>query len=165
MKLQHLLLILMIASPNANACGMHQGTGFSFVSEPGSLEVFGNVVDIRKFNVLGNVNKAENVELLSFKKALNKPHENKQNFSIFEATKGHYSDVTVGNGVLISARESSITEQDLLLITDLDVLDALASNVLSWRQAKHFGLVKINGSSDEADALELWLTALFPDSE
>lgn len=134
------------------------------VTEPGSLEVFENVIAVRQSNALGNVMKPEHFLLYSFKGALSKSYRNKINFSIFEAVKGHYSEVIFGHSIDVLGRDTLPTENDVLVITELDVLDALATRELSWPQAKDRGLVKVNGRANDIDALDIWFTVLFPDS-
>jgi hypothetical protein len=164
MKLHHLLLLTTLASSYGYACGVHQDTGFNFVTEPGSLAVFSNVIEVRKLNTLGNVSKSENVHLNSLVNALSQPYANKLDFSLFEATKGHYSQVTVGQNVVVTEQETAITANDLLLITDLDVMDALATNVMTWQQAKQRGLVTINGKPQKVNQLDTWFSALFAEA-
>ncbi|UGA57403.1 hypothetical protein [Vibrio sp. VB16] len=164
MKFKIVIFLLVLVSSYSYACGLHQSTGFNFVTEPGSLEVFENVIAVRQSNALGNVKKPEHFLLYSFKGALNKPYSNRINFSIFEAIKGHYSEVTFGYSIDVLGRDTLPTGNDVLLITELDVLDALATRSLSWSQAKEQELVKVNGQDHDVDVLDNWFTALFPDS-
>ena len=58
-----------------------------------------------------------------------------------------------------------VTPNTLLLITELDVLDALANGKLTWQDAKANQLVKINGSQHDINALDNWLNDLFQSSD
>jgi len=164
MKFKIVIFLLVLVSSYSYACGLHQSTGFNLVTEPGSLEVFENVIAVRQSNALGNVTKPEHFLLYSFKGALSKSNKNKINFSIFEAVKGHYSEVIFSHSVEVLGRDTLPTGNDVLVITELDVLDALATRALSWSQAKEQGLVKVNGQAHDVDALDNWFTALFPNS-
>ncbi|MDB1125996.1 hypothetical protein [Vibrio algarum] len=155
------MLLFMFASSTIYACGLHQATGFNFVTEPGSLDVFANIIEVRQSNALGNIKKPQHFQLFAFKGAVSKPYPAKVNFSIFEPIKGHYSEVETRKTVTVSGRESLLTINDILVITELDVLDALATNTLSWQQAKAQGLVKVNGTDSNTEALDRWFTQLF----
>lgn len=159
--LKHFILSLSLISSLSWACGLHQETGFNFVSEPGSLEVFGNIIDVRRTNALGNQHKPEHFRLFSFKSALAKANSNKVNFSIFEAIKGHYSAVTLGESITVEGRKSLPQPDELLLISELDVLDALATNVISWEDAKAQGLIVVNGNARSVSQLEKWFSEVF----
>lgn len=158
---KHFIMSLSLVSSLSLACGLHQDTGFNFVTEPGSLSVFGQVIEARKNNELGNVNKPDHFLLFTIKAGLAKSNRNKIDFSIFEAVKGHYSQVTVGKVVSVEGRDSLPKKDDLLVVTELDVLDALASQKISWHQAKAQGLVVVNGDFDSVSQLDAWFTDLF----
>ena len=82
-------------------------------------------------------------------------------FNLFEAIKGHYSQISIQKGVNVSGRDTLPTENDLLLITELDVFDALANGTISWDQATLNGLVVINGPQDKREQLEDWFSDIF----
>ncbi|WP_261885511.1 hypothetical protein [Vibrio pomeroyi] len=159
--LKRFALILSLSSSLTFACGLHQDTGFSLVTEPGSLEVFGNVITARQDNEFNNLNKPDHFRLFAIKAALAKPHPSKIEFNLFEAIKGHYSQVKFEKGVDVSGRDTLPTEEDLLLITELDVFDALATGTISWDHAILNGLVIINGPQDKREQLEDWLGDIF----
>lgn len=165
MKIRHLLFSLMLTCSYAHACGLHQSTGFSFITEPGSLDVFANVIEARQKNTFGNSDNQQALGFNAFQLALTKPNKNKLIFTLFESTVGHYSDVTfsdsIFNPIAIADRQSVLNEGDLLLISDRDVLDALARGVISWQQAKDKGLVKINGTTLQVAQLDKWLDERF----
>jgi hypothetical protein len=158
---KHLILIGSLCSSLAFACGLHQDTGFSLVTEPGSLDVFANVISARQVDQFDNLNKPDNFLLFSVKAALKQPHQHKMDFSLFEAIKGHYSDFEFTDTVIVSGRTQLPTDQDVLLITELDVLDALATGALTWEQAQRSGLATINGPSEKKQQLNDWLSAIF----
>ncbi|WP_172380139.1 hypothetical protein [Vibrio sp. Vb339] len=159
--LKRFALILSLTSSLTFACGLHQDTGFSLVTEPGSLEVFGNVITARQDNEFNNLNKPDHFRVFAIKAALAKPHPGKIEFNLFEAIKGHYSQVKLEKGVDVSGRDTLPTEEDLLLITELDVFDALATGTISWDHATLNGLVIINGPQDKREQLEDWLGDIF----
>ncbi|GEA51861.1 hypothetical protein VIN01S_26650 [Vibrio inusitatus NBRC 102082] len=148
-------------SATALACGLHQSTGFNMAIEEGSLDVFASVIEVRQSGELNNINKPDHFRLFSFKSSLEKAHPNKADFSIFEAIKGHYSDVAIGSNVQITGMDNLPTDEEVLLITELDVLDALATGTLSWEQAKLAGLVRINGPEKRKRAIDLWFSQIF----
>ncbi|MCL9774207.1 SCP2 sterol-binding domain-containing protein [Vibrio methylphosphonaticus] len=156
-------LILSLTSSLTFACGLHQDTGFNLVTEPGSLEVFGNIISARQHDQLGNLNKPDHFRLFTAKAALKKPHNETMDFVLFEAIKGHYSDFrfTAGKGVVVTGRNNLPTEQDVLLITELDVFDALATGKISWDEAFRQGLVTINGPREKRQQLQSWLSHTF----
>ncbi len=158
------LLVLLFVSSVSYACGLHQNTGFNLITEPGSLTVFSNIISARQADTFNNGNKPDHFRLFDFKKELDKPHQQKINFALFEAINGHYSDVNVVDKSLIVGRSSPVTPDTLLLITELDVLDALANGKLTWKQAKAAHWVQINGTPQETQILEQWLNNLFPTS-
>lgn len=159
------LLILLLVSSVSYACGLHQNTGFNLITEPGSLTVFSNVISARQANAFDNGAKPDHFRLFDIKKALDKPHQQKLNFSLFEAINGHYSDVDVTNKPLVVGRNTPVTPNTLLLITELDVLDALANGKLTWKQAKAAHLVKINGNQHDIATLDHWLSDLFQSND
>lgn len=154
-------LVLLMLSPTLLACGLHQATGFNFVSEPGSLGVFDKVITARQSNQFANQAKPEQFYLFAFTQALSKSADTPIPFSLFEAVKGHYSEVVLGEKVSMKGRDTLPSEDDLLLVTELDVLDALATGVIDWPQAKSQGWVVINGQPAEVKQLDDWFTALF----
>ncbi|GEA61127.1 hypothetical protein [Vibrio comitans] len=155
------VVALCIYSTTALACGLHQSTGFNMAIEEGSLDVFASVIEVRQSGELNNINKPDHFRVFSFKSSLEKAHPNQTDFSIFEAIKGHYSDVTMGANVQITGKDSLPTDEEVLLITELDVLDALATGTLSWEQAKQADLVRINGPEKRKRALNLWFSQIF----
>ncbi|PMG35405.1 hypothetical protein BCU97_15875 [Vibrio splendidus] len=159
--LKRFSLILSLTSSLTFACGLHQDTGFSLVTEPGSLEVFGNVITARQDDEFNNLNKPDHFRLFAIKAALAKPHPSKTEFNLFEAIKGHYSQVKLEKGVDVSGRDTLPTAEDLLMITELDVLDSLATGTISWDHATLNGLVIINGPQDKREQLEDWLSDIF----
>ncbi|MBB1311968.1 MULTISPECIES: hypothetical protein [Aliivibrio] len=154
-------LLLAFVSSLSFACGLHQDTGFSLVTEPGSLDVFAEIIEVRKNNTFGNANKPEHFQLFSIKSALAKPNDHQINFNLFEAIKGHYSKVTLEQSINITGRETLPEKEELLLITELDVLDALATKTLSWDDAKKNQLVIINGNRNDVETLDRWFDSLF----
>ncbi|WP_117233889.1 hypothetical protein [Vibrio maerlii] len=159
--LKRFILSLTLFSSLSMACGLHQSTGFNLVTEPGSLEVFGNVVAVRQIDMLGNLNKPDHFRLFALKAALAKPNSNKVEFSIFEAIKGHYSQVSFEEGVNVTGRKTLPTKEDLLVVTELDVLDALSTKRVTWQQANDAGLIVINGAPKEVEQLEAWFSDIF----
>ncbi|MFS1492322.1 hypothetical protein BCT96_011245 [Vibrio splendidus] len=159
--LKRFVLLLSLRSSLVFACGLHQETGFSLVTEPGSLEVFGNIINARQDDEFGNLDKPDHFKLFAIKSALAKAHPSKIEFNLFEAIKGHYSQVKLEKGVDVSGRDTLPTENDLLLITELDVFDALANGTISWDQATLNGLVVINGPQDKREQLEDWFSDIF----
>ncbi|MFA0350073.1 hypothetical protein AB4486_24575, partial [Vibrio sp. 10N.222.55.C6] len=97
--LKRFVLLLSLSSSLVLACGLHQETGFSLVTEPGSLEVFGNVITARQDDEFGNLDKPDHFKLFSIKSALAKAHPSKIEFNLFEAIKGHYSQISIEKGV------------------------------------------------------------------
>ncbi len=158
--IKKLTLLLTLVSSLSFACGLHQDTGFSLITEPGSLEVFANIIETRRNNTLNNSNKPDHFQLFTIKSALAKPNEHQINFSLFEAIKGHYSKVTLDNGVNITGRDTLPKKDELLVITELDVLDALATKAMTWNEAKENKLLIINGNKTEIAQLERWFSTL-----
>lgn len=159
--LKRFVLLISLSSSLVFACGLHQETGFSLVTEPGSLEVFGNIINARQDDEFGNLDKPDHFKLFAIKSALAKAHPSKIEFNLFEAIKGHYSKISIEKGVNVSGRDTLPTENDLLLITELDVFDALANGTISWDQATLNGLVVINGPQDKREQLEDWFSDIF----
>ncbi|MEZ9409039.1 hypothetical protein [Vibrio lentus] len=159
--IKRFVLLLSLSSSLVFACGLHQETGFSLVTEPGSLEVFGNIIHARQDDEFGNLDKPDHFKLFAIKSALAKAHPSKIEFNLFEAIKGHYSQISIEKGVNVSGRDTLPTESDLLLITELDVFDALANGTISWDQATLNGLVVINGPQDKREQLEDWFSDIF----
>ncbi len=159
--LKRFVLLLSLSSSLVFACGLHQETGFSLVTEPGSLEVFGNIINARQDDEFGNLDKPDHFKLFAIKSALAKAHPSKIEFNLFEAIKGHYSQISIEKGANVSGRDTLPTENDLLLITELDVFDALANGTISWDQATLNGLVIINGPQDKREQLEDWFSDIF----
>lgn len=155
------VLGLCICSVTAFACGLHQSTGFNMAIEEGSLDVFANVIKVRQSAELNNANKPDHFRLFSFKSSLQKPYNDKVDFILFEAIKGHYSDVMTAQNVQVTGKDSLPTEAEVLLITELDILDALATGELSWERAKQMGLVHINGPEANKRSLDNWFAKLF----
>lgn len=158
---KYLTLILILISSTSLACGVHQNTGFQMTTEPGSLDVFEQVIHARQMNAFSNMTKPDHFRLFSVKKALNQPHPSKLDFTLFEAIKGHYSEVSMDLEVSIQGRESSPLAGDLVLISELDVLDALSTGEISWKKANEMNLVKINGKPHEVDQLNDWFSNVF----
>ncbi|MEH6454264.1 MAG: hypothetical protein V7782_14635 [Psychromonas sp.] len=168
MKLNHLLLLLTFVTPYSYACNFHQSTGFSFITEPGSLDVFERVIEMRQSEQLVSYNSFDPLQTAlypSFTEMLHQPFEKKINFTIFEAIIGHYSEINLNSPMIITDREQAITESDLLLITEWDVLDTLVTRTMSWQQVKQLGLVKINGKANEIIQLDEWFTVMFPEPQ
>ncbi|NOH96672.1 hypothetical protein [Vibrio sp. 99-70-13A1] len=159
--LRRIALLLSLSSSLVFACGLHQETGFSLVTEPGSLEVFGNIINARQDDEFNNLNKPDHFRLFAIKAALAKEHSLRTDFNLFEAIKGHYSEINIGKEVNVSGRETLPTKEDLLLITELDVFDALATGTISWDQASLQGLVVINGPDDKREQLNAWFSDIF----
>lgn len=161
-----LTLVSVFAASTALACGLHQRTDFSFVFEPGSLDVFENVIKSRQEQELGNPNKPDHFRVFAFKGALAKPYPDKIDFSLFEAIKGHYSEISViptsnNDTINLKGRDTLPTAEDLLLVSELDVLDTLANGGLTWVEAKQKQLVVINGPEQEVQRLDAWFNATF----
>lgn len=143
------------------ACGVHQNTGLYFVTEPGSLSVFENIISERQKGHLNNAKKPDHFKRYNFTSALNKPSEYKIPFSLFEAIKGHYSTIVLGQNVQLQGRNTLPSAEELVVISELDILDALAMGTLTWQQAKTNGLVKVNGSPQDIEMLDLWFSQRF----
>ncbi|MPW28935.1 hypothetical protein F9L16_07965 [Agarivorans sp. B2Z047] len=154
----YLLVIIPIA---VSACGLHQSTGLYLQTEPGSLAVVESVVNARMRDALGNANKPEQFRLYLFMRRLAKANPDKISFSLFEAIKGHYRQILLEPKLKIVGRDTRPSQQELLVITELDVLDALASGALSWQQAHAQGLIAINGNAEDVAQLERWFASLF----
>lgn len=160
--MSRLLFLLLCGMPlYVNACGVHQDAGFSFVSEPGSLPIFERIIHERQHGTFSNMDKPEHFKLYSFTNALSKSDQ-QMSFSLFEAVKGHYSEILFSEMIVVQERASMPSSSDLLLISELDVLDALASKQLSWPDAKSQGLVRINGLPQDIAMLDKWFSDLFP---
>ena len=159
--LKKLILASLLFSSSSFSCGLHQNTGFNLTTEPGSLSVFSNIIDARQSGVLGDTDKPDAFRLFTIKAALAKPHKNKIDFIMFEAIKGHYSNVWVSHGVLMNGVQTLPDTKDLLVITELDVFDALALGTVSWEQAQNQGLVKVTGDDEKVAALNKWFLAIF----
>ncbi|MCZ8488216.1 hypothetical protein O9992_15405 [Vibrio lentus] len=97
------------------------------MTEPGSLEVFGNIINARQDDEFGNLDKTGSFQAVCDKISPRKAHPSKIEFNLFEAIKGHYSQISIQKGVNVSGRDTLPTENDLLFITELDVFDALAN--------------------------------------
>jgi hypothetical protein len=158
--IKKLALLLTLVSSLSFACGLHQDTGFSLITEPGSLEVFENIIETRKNNTFNNSNKPDHFQLFTIKSVLEKPNEHQINFSLFEAIKGHYNKVTLDNGVNITGRDTLPEKYELLVITELDVLDALATKAITWNEIKKNNLLIINGNKTDTVQLERWFSTL-----
>lgn len=159
--MSRLLLMLICLLPFfANACGVHQNTGLFLITEPGSLPVFERTVNQRQNGMLSHSTRPENVMADHFINALT---DNGQQipFSLFQPVKGHYSEVLFAEQAKLQDRETRPSSTELLLIAELDVLEALAIKQLSWTDAKTLGLVRINGQAQDIAMLERWLAALF----
>ncbi|RKF20364.1 hypothetical protein DBZ36_07960 [Alginatibacterium sediminis] len=161
MKSLPLLLLTIIVSFNSFACALHDVAGFHFVTEPGSLVVFENVIAVRQSNALGNADKLDTIKLTSFAKAVSQTYPDKTRFIIFEPIKGHYNQLQLGRNRMVSEAYYSSSVNTVLLITEFDVLEALANNVLSWQQAKAQGLVTVNGAVNDTEAFDTWFTDIF----
>ncbi|MDN3715433.1 hypothetical protein [Vibrio breoganii] len=155
------VVALCICSATAFACGFHQSAGFNMTIEQGSLDVFSSVIEVRQSGELHNANKPDHFRLFSFKSSIEKPYANKVDFTLFEAIKGHYSDVKMEPSVQVTGKDILPTQAEVMLVTELDVLDALATGTLSWDEAKHMGLVHINGPEHKQRALDVWFTKIF----
>ncbi|MDN2483347.1 hypothetical protein [Vibrio agarivorans] len=155
------LSVLLVSSFTAWACGLHQSTGFNMVIEEGSLDVFARVIDVRQSNEFNNADKPDHFRLYSLRSALAEPSDNKLDFAIFEAVKGHYSEVIVNESVLVTGMNEFPGEDDLLVVTELDILDALASGLITWQQANERNLVRVNGPESKKQQLDEWFNQLF----
>ncbi|MGS0673747.1 hypothetical protein [Shewanella sp. 125m-1] len=159
--MSRLLLMLICLMPFfANACGVHQNTGLFLVTEPGSLPVFERTVYERQNGTLSHLTSPENVKAEHFINALTNSAQQIP-FSLFQPVKGHYSDVLLTEQAKVQDRETRPSSTELLLIAELDVLEALAIKQLSWTDAKTLGLVRINGQAQDIAMLERWLAKLF----
>lgn len=165
MKIRHLLASLTLVCTYAHACNFHQGTDFFFVTEQGSLDVYAGVIEARQADAFGTVEKQQQIGFSSFQIALTKPNKNKIDFAIFEAINGHYSDVTITssifNPIAIQDRQVLLEDDDLVLISETDVLDALARGVISWTEAQEQDLVRVNGAPLQVAQLNTWLAERF----
>lgn len=159
--IKYISILLCVFSSLSFACGVHQDTKLHLVTEPGSLDVFGAIINARQQHVFNNANKPAHFQLYSIESVLSEPSQNKVDFVIFEAIKGHYLDVSIANRVKVKGRTSLPQADTLILVTELDVLDALTSNTISWEQAKERDLVRINGPSQESEQLRLWMEERF----
>ncbi|MEZ9139730.1 MULTISPECIES: hypothetical protein [unclassified Shewanella] len=159
--MSRLLLLLICWVPFfANACGIHQDTGLFLVTEPGSLPVFENTVNERQNGRFNSLKSPEHVKVYQFTKVLSNSNQ-KVSFSLFEPVKGHYSEVLISEHTKLQHRETQPSPTELLLIAELDVLEALATKQLSWSDAKTLGLVRINGQAKDIAMLERWFVDLF----
>ncbi|WP_194436376.1 hypothetical protein [Vibrio fluminensis] len=159
--LKYALTLFLLLPSLALGCGLHQSFGLHITSKPGSLDVFTEIIAARKAGDLTNTAKPDQFKLFSIKKAFSQAAITAPNFTIFEAIKGHYSQVTTSNSYQITGRNTLPNDEDLVLVTELDVLDALATGGLSWQIAKESKLVRINGSPDQVVQLDAWMTSLF----
>lgn len=155
------IVLLSLFSSLTFACGLHQSTGFNLVTEPGSLEVFQQVIGVRQNDEFGNVNKPDHFYLYTIKGALEKPSKHKLSFVLFEAVKGHYSDFLVEEKVVTQGKNELPTPQEIMVISELDILDALASGSIDWQSAKHYSLVKVLGPEDKQQQLDRWFEEIF----
>ncbi|PML07853.1 hypothetical protein BCT86_01095 [Vibrio breoganii] len=155
------VVAVCLYSVSAFACGLHQSAGFNMTIEQGSLDVFSSVIEVRQSGEFNNANKPDHFRLFSFKSSLEEPHANKVDFTLFEAVKGHYSDVKMEPSVQVTGKDILPTQAEVMLVTELDILDALATGILSWDEAKHLGLVHINGPEQKKRALDVWFTGIF----
>ncbi|OLQ92940.1 hypothetical protein BIY22_00110 [Vibrio panuliri] len=159
--LKYAFTLFLLLPSLALGCGLHQSFGLHITSEPGSLEVFTEIIAARKAGDLTNTAKPDQFKLFSIKKAFSQAAIAAPNFTIFEAIKGHYSQVTPTNSYQITGRNTLPNDDDLVLVTELDVLDTLATGGLSWQTAKQSQLVRINGVPEQVALLDSWLTSLF----
>ncbi|MFV0447457.1 MAG: hypothetical protein ACK5MF_03165 [Vibrio sp.] len=157
-----LFLSLVLSSFMSYSCGLHQNTGFNLITEPGSLEVFQNVIDARRDNLLLNKGKPDQFLLYTIKAKFDESQEDKLDFVLFEAVKGHYSDFKyTDNHMTVTGKNKMPEKDELMLITELDVLDALASGVIDWEQATQHSLIKLVGPQNKKAMMNEWFSKLF----
>ncbi|QBF84167.1 hypothetical protein EXU30_16940 [Shewanella maritima] len=188
--------IMLIASASVSssaiACGVHQQTGFSLSSEPGSLTVLANIVKARKNGTLVETGMPAETGTRVEAEMLNKGKldANALNLAdsgisvrLFEPIQGRYLDVSIRSGELtyrlsqhqhqlnsddaaakasqLSSRWSSRaqlqSQAKVTVITELSVLQAIASRQLSWQQVDELGLMTINGEQDAQEKYQALL--------
>ncbi|NKF51774.1 hypothetical protein G3R49_14500 [Shewanella sp. WXL01] len=173
-------------SLSAIACGVHQQTGFSLSSEPGSLTVLANIVKARKNGTLVETGMPVETEMLNKGKldanALNLA-DSGISVRLFEPIQGRYLDVSIRSGELtyrLSQHQHQLSSDDAVakasqlssrwssraqlqsqakvtVITELSVLQAIASRQLSWQQVDELGLMTINGEQDAQEKYQALL--------
>lgn len=190
---QGIAVLAIGLSSTVLACGLHQDASLSFVSQPGSLDVYMKVMEKRQQDVFGNRQKSQHEHITHLEHALQQAAKHPIEFVIFEAINGTSQYVSITDKVKVlnhdemhhghenSARKSHHhghhhhshkhkqhdthsshiqAESPAMLITELDVLDAITNKVISWHQAKAQGLVQINGSADQQAEIEALFTAI-----
>lgn len=161
-SLRRLASILLMLPCFAFACGLHQSTGFSLVTLPGSLDVFGSVINARQQDRFANQSKPVNFQLFTVRGYLKNPSEHRLEFVVFEAIRGHASDVSItgDDTVNIEGKNSEITDDELVVISEWDVLDAIASGKVSWQQAFDEQWVVLLGPEPLQQQFIDWVQAL-----
>ena len=149
-----LLFLLLMLPSIAIACGLHQSTGFSLVTLPGSLDVFGAVVEARQHDRFNNQNKPINFQLFTVRSQFAKESKDQLEFVVFEAIRGHASDV---NGKSITGKNSDITPQELVVITEWDVLDGIASGSISLSEAIKNNWIRLLGPIEKKQQFSQWV--------
>ncbi len=160
---RNIVCALVLFSALSQACGLHQSVGFNLTTEPGSLVVFDRVITARQNDTFKNQEKPDHFRLYSFKAVLAQTvgREERIDFALFEAIKGHYSLVELDAQVSVTGANDPLENDALMLVTELDVLDALATGEITWQQAKEAQWVVINGEEQAVMKLDDWFSTLF----
>ncbi|NLS14217.1 hypothetical protein HGP28_15125 [Vibrio sp. SM6] len=164
MSKHYFLILLVTLSSWANACALHYGTNVAIIGTNEVQEVVRGIVKARKKHMLENQAKPKHFMKFSLENRLGYAYPNRLDFALLEPISRHYSQVVSAAKPRLTVLNELPSEQDLLLITELDILDALATGKLTWPQAKNKKLVTFRGPEEKVSDIEKWFSYIFDES-
>ncbi len=156
-----LALLLIIYSSSGYSCAFHNLSNTTLIGTPEVQDTVRSIVKIRKKGTLGNKAKPDHFKAYAVQNKLDEPYDNKMNFAMLGPISRHYSYVDVKDKAIIKSLEALPGENDLLVITELEILDALAVGTLSWSDVKAKKLIVLQGTEQETAKLEQWFAKVF----
>ncbi|MGL6314310.1 hypothetical protein [Vibrio sp. WXL103] len=152
-RLKSVLLITgaLFSVPTAYACPFHDLVTDGLTDEI-SITIGYYIKHNRKTAVLEGNLANQRMAMYLFSMRLSQVNEAVPSFHLRQALDGHYSSFEDSSGVKLV--EYKFGEVLPILITETDVLLALAQGKLTWQFAKEEGLVSINAGEEERKELD-----------
>ncbi len=156
-----LALLLILYSSSGYSCAFHNISNTTLIGTPEVQDTVRSIVKIRRKDTLGNKAKPDYFKVYAVQNKLDEPYANKMSFAMLEPISRHYSYVDVKGKAIIKSLEALPSKDDLLVITELEILDALAVGTLNWSEVKAKKLIALKGAEQETVELEQWFAQVF----
>ncbi|MGF1695325.1 hypothetical protein L4D20_02485 [Vibrio kyushuensis] len=156
-------LVILTLSFKAIGCAVDAG-GFSagLPQHRGALTTLMNIATARQSDDLPARTMPEQVLIWQLAQQLGQTKPD-LDITFYQAIEGHYSKFSSSSFSIFKPYPDNTmpTNQELMVISEFDVLAALLNKELTWKQVLEYKLLIINGETEEIEQVQEWLKTAF----